>query len=80
MDELTVGEAAARTGWSPRMLRYIEASALVVPRRTRAFANMRNTGSIQAPNARFFGRPSASTPRDRIGGARLKLILKSPSN
>lgn len=36
MDELTVGEAAARTGWSPRMLRYLEASGLVVPRRSAA--------------------------------------------
>jgi MerR family transcriptional regulator, copper efflux regulator len=34
MDGLTVGQAAARTGWSPRMLRYLERSALVVPRRT----------------------------------------------
>ena len=33
MDELPVGQAAARTGWSPRMLRYIERSALVVPPR-----------------------------------------------
>ncbi len=33
MDELTVGEAAARTGWSPRMLRYIERTKLVTPRR-----------------------------------------------
>jgi DNA-binding transcriptional MerR regulator len=32
--ELTVGEAAARTGWSPRMLRYLEAAGLVFPRRT----------------------------------------------
>lgn len=31
---LTVGEAAARTGWSARMLRYLETSGLVVPRRT----------------------------------------------
>ena len=36
MDELTVGQAAARTGWSPRMLRYLEASGLVVPRRSAA--------------------------------------------
>jgi DNA-binding transcriptional MerR regulator len=36
MDGLTVGEAAAQTGWSPRMLRYLEASGLVVPRRTSA--------------------------------------------
>ncbi|HEY6605833.1 MAG TPA: MerR family DNA-binding transcriptional regulator [Gaiellaceae bacterium] len=34
MDELTVGEAATRTGWSPRMLRYLERAGLVVPRRT----------------------------------------------
>jgi DNA-binding transcriptional MerR regulator len=35
-EELTVGEAAARTHWSPRMLRYLEQQGLVVPRRTRA--------------------------------------------
>lgn len=34
MDELTVGAAAARTQWSPRMLRYLEQHSLVVPRRT----------------------------------------------
>ena len=34
MDALTVGEAAARSGWSPRMLRYIERIGLVVPKRT----------------------------------------------
>lgn len=33
MDGLTVGQAAAQTGWSPRMLRYLERAALVVPRR-----------------------------------------------
>jgi len=32
--ELTVGEAAAHTGWSPRMLRYLEQIGLVIPRRT----------------------------------------------
>jgi MerR family copper efflux transcriptional regulator len=36
MDSLTVGAAAARTGWSARMLRYLEASGLVVPERTMA--------------------------------------------
>ena len=36
MDGLTVGEAALRTGWSPRMLRYLEKTGLVVPRRTRS--------------------------------------------
>jgi MerR family transcriptional regulator, copper efflux regulator len=34
VQELTVGEAAARTGWSPRMLRYLERAGLVSPRRT----------------------------------------------
>jgi DNA-binding transcriptional MerR regulator len=34
MDGLTVGAAATRTGWSPRMLRYLERASLVVPRRT----------------------------------------------
>jgi len=31
---LTVGAAAAETGWSARMLRYLEQHALVVPPRT----------------------------------------------
>ena len=35
MDGLTVSEAAQRTGWSARMLRYLESSGLVVPTRTR---------------------------------------------
>jgi len=30
----TVGDAAVQTGWSPRMLRYLERAGLVVPRRT----------------------------------------------
>jgi MerR family transcriptional regulator, copper efflux regulator len=33
---ITVGEAAARTGWSPRMLRYLERAGLVRPRRSRS--------------------------------------------
>ncbi len=36
MDETHVSEAAARTGWSPRMLRYLERVGLVVPARTAA--------------------------------------------
>ena len=34
MEGLTISEAAARTGWSPRMLRYLERNGLVVPART----------------------------------------------
>jgi len=36
MDGTQVSEAAARTGWSPRMLRYLERVGLVVPDRTDA--------------------------------------------
>jgi DNA-binding transcriptional MerR regulator len=36
MNDLTVGEASAQTGWSPRMLRYLEGLRLVVPRRSKA--------------------------------------------
>src|SRR5437773_6632947 len=34
MEGVKVGQAAAHTGWSPRMLRYLERAGLVVPRRT----------------------------------------------
>jgi DNA-binding transcriptional MerR regulator len=34
MEGIKVGQAAAHTGWSPRMLRYLERTGLVVPRRT----------------------------------------------
>jgi DNA-binding transcriptional MerR regulator len=33
---LKVNEAAARSGWSARMLRYLEAATLVVPDRSRS--------------------------------------------
>ncbi|MDX6437289.1 MAG: MerR family transcriptional regulator, copper efflux regulator [Gaiellaceae bacterium] len=36
MKDLTVGEASVQTGWSPRMLRYLEGLGLVVPRRSKA--------------------------------------------
>jgi MerR family transcriptional regulator, copper efflux regulator len=34
MEALTIADAAARTGWSARMLRYLESVGLVVPGRT----------------------------------------------
>ena len=34
MEGVKVGQAATHTGWSPRMLRYLERAGLVVPRRT----------------------------------------------
>jgi MerR family transcriptional regulator, copper efflux regulator len=36
VETLTVSGAAARTGWSARMLRYLERTGLVVPRRSRS--------------------------------------------
>jgi DNA-binding transcriptional MerR regulator len=35
-DALTIHEAAETTGWSPRMLRYVERSGLVAPERSAA--------------------------------------------
>ena len=34
MDALTINEAAETTGWSPRMLRYIERVGLIEPQRS----------------------------------------------
>src|SRR5438270_13409604 len=34
MDALTIHEAAETTGWSPRMLRYVERIGLIEPRRS----------------------------------------------
>ena len=34
MEGLTINEAAQTTGWSPRMLRYVERTGLVTPRRS----------------------------------------------
>jgi len=36
VDGLTVSEAGTHSGWSPRMLRYLERFGLVAPRRTSA--------------------------------------------
>jgi DNA-binding transcriptional MerR regulator len=36
LETLTVSQAAARTGWSPRMLRYLERAGLVIPSRSPA--------------------------------------------
>jgi MerR family copper efflux transcriptional regulator len=36
MDAITIGEASRHTGWSPRMLRYLEQEGLVVPNRSSA--------------------------------------------
>jgi MerR family copper efflux transcriptional regulator len=60
MDGLTVGQAAARTGWSPRMLRYLERAALVVPRRTASGYRLYGAGELDQLRA-------LRTLRERFG-------------
>jgi len=43
---VTVGAAAARTGWSARMLRYLEDVGLVLPQRTRAGYRVYGLGEL----------------------------------
>ena len=47
MDGVTVGAAAARTGWSPRMLRYIERAGLIVPPRSGALYRLYGAAELQ---------------------------------
>ena len=46
-DGLTIHEAAKTTGWSPRMLRYIEAAGLVEPARTESGYRVFGPGELQ---------------------------------
>ena len=46
-DALTINEAAATTGWSARMLRYIESIGLVEPRRSGAGYRLYGAGELQ---------------------------------
>src|SRR4051812_20116426 len=46
MTALTVSAAAVRTGWSARMLRYLEQHGLVVPRRTPAGYRLYGLGEL----------------------------------
>jgi DNA-binding transcriptional MerR regulator len=47
MDALTIHEAAETTGWSPRMLRYIERSGLVAPVRSRGGYRLYGAAELQ---------------------------------
>jgi DNA-binding transcriptional MerR regulator len=47
MDALTIHEAAETTGWSPRMLRYIERIGLIEPQRSEAGYRMFGPGELQ---------------------------------
>ena len=71
MDGYTVGSAAEATGWSARMLRYLEQARLVVPRRSptgyrlyglrelnqlRALRQLRNRFSVELTDVAFAAR------------------------
>jgi MerR family transcriptional regulator, copper efflux regulator len=46
-DALTIHEAAETTGWSPRMLRYVERSGLVVPERSHSGYRLYGPAELQ---------------------------------
>ena len=47
MDALTIHEAAETTGWSPRMLRYVERVGLVGPARSESGYRLYGPGELQ---------------------------------
>jgi DNA-binding transcriptional MerR regulator len=47
MDALTINEAAETTGWSPRMLRYVERVGLVAPERSGAGYRLYGPAELQ---------------------------------
>jgi MerR family copper efflux transcriptional regulator len=47
MDALTINEAAETTGWSPRMLRYIERVGLIGPQRSDAGYRLYGPAELQ---------------------------------
>ena len=47
MDALTINEAAETTGWSPRMLRYVERVGLVEPKRSAAGYRLYGPAELQ---------------------------------
>jgi MerR family copper efflux transcriptional regulator len=47
MDGLTINEAAETTGWSPRMLRYLESVGLIQPPRTGSGYRKFGPGELQ---------------------------------
>ena len=47
MDALTIHEAAETTGWSPRMLRYIERAGLIEPQRSGAGYRLYGPAELQ---------------------------------
>jgi DNA-binding transcriptional MerR regulator len=73
VDSLTVSAAAARTGWSARMLRYLEQHGLVVPRRTPSGYRLYGLGELNQLNAlRQLRRRFGIDPAEVAFAARLR--------
>ena len=73
MDALTVGGAAEATGWSARMLRYLEEQGLIVPRRTPAGYRLYGLGEVnQLRRLRDLRRRFGVEPADVAFAARLR--------
>jgi len=47
VESLTINEAAATTGWSPRMLRYVEQAGLVAPARSASGYRLYGAAQLQ---------------------------------
>jgi DNA-binding transcriptional MerR regulator len=47
MEMLTINEAATTTGWSPRMLRYVEQAGLVAPARSSSGYRLYGAAELQ---------------------------------
>jgi DNA-binding transcriptional MerR regulator len=47
MEALTINEASSVTGWSPRMLRYVEQAGLVAPARSSAGYRLYGAAQLQ---------------------------------
>ena len=72
-DALTIHEAAATTGWSSRMLRYIEEAGLVAPRRSRSGYRLYGPAELQRLP---YAERAPGTLRHRVERRRLR--LKAP--
>src|ERR1700712_4913814 len=47
MEALTINQAAGTTGWSPRMLRYVDSAGLVTPARSEAGYRLYGPAQLQ---------------------------------
>src|ERR1700747_3606633 len=79
MEGLTINEAARTTGWSPRMLRYVEQTGLVSPGRSASGyrlygpAQLQRLRTLKARRARFTGGPSDSAFAARMADTPFRL-------